>query len=102
MPRALSHTRRCDTLCDMPDPQWKTVRLRTAQHERVEKLAKARERSTASYLESLVDSGLVRAEGRTAHGLLSLRNALAEAEEKGAKQAASILRDVIERESVPS
>jgi hypothetical protein len=86
------------SLCNMPD-QWKAVRIRTPLYERIEALAKPAERSIANYVESLLEAALVRQGGRTPNALVSLRNALAEAEEKGAKQAAVILRDVVEREA---
>jgi hypothetical protein len=82
----------------MPDPTWKAVRIRAALFERIESLAKPAERSVASYIESLLEAALARQASRAPMAMASLRNAMAEAEEKGAGQAAVILRTVIERE----
>jgi hypothetical protein len=82
----------------MPDPTWKAVRIRAALFERIESLAKPAERSVASYIESLLEAALARQASRAPMAMTSLRNAMAEAEEKGAGQAAVILRTVIERE----
>jgi hypothetical protein len=89
----------CAYACNMPDPTWKAVRIRAALFERIESLAKPAERSVASYIESLLEAALARQASRAPMAMASLRNAMAEAEEKGAGQAAVILRTVIERES---